>query len=252
MIGFCDLLLQRYKPGDQSFNDIMQIKQNGNRAANLVRQLLAFSRQQTLQPRVLNLVDVLSELTNLLRRLIGAQVKLEMVHGRDVGLVKVDQGQLEQVIINLVVNARDAMPQGGTVTLRTRSLHQGKSVMRGQDEMPSGDYVAIEVTDTGVGIPRENIQRIFEPFFSTKEVGSGTGLGLSTVYGIVRQTGGFVGVESQMNKGSVFTVYLPTYNEADKVENIPDEDTREEKLDQYLTRIGQNINRYDTKGWRLV
>src|SRR5262249_36494898 len=151
MIGFCDLLLQRHKPGDQSFNDIMQIKQNGNRAANLVRQLLAFSRQQTLQPKVLNLVDVLAELTNLLRRLIGATIKLDMIHGRDVGLVKVDQGQLEQVIINLVVNARDAMPQGGSVTIRTNNVHQERPTLRGQDEMPPGDYVAIEVADTGIG-----------------------------------------------------------------------------------------------------
>jgi two-component system cell cycle sensor histidine kinase/response regulator CckA len=155
MIGFCDLLLQRHKPGDQSFNDIMQIKQNGNRAANLVRQLLAFSRQQTLQPKILNLVDVLSELTNLLRRLIGAQVTLNMVHGRDVGLVKVDQGQLEQVIINLVVNARDAMNSDGTITIRTRSHKQERTVVRGQDEMPPGHYVVIDITDTGTGIPKE-------------------------------------------------------------------------------------------------
>jgi two-component system cell cycle sensor histidine kinase/response regulator CckA len=229
MIGFCDLLLQRHKPGDQSFNDIMQIKQNGNRAAGLVRQLLAFSRQQTLQPKVLSLADVLSELANLLRRLIGATVKLDMIHGRDVGLVKVDQGQLEQVIINLVVNARDAMPQGGTVTIRTRNHKQETRVLRGQDDMPAGDYVVIEVQDSGIGIPQENLQRIFEPFFSTKEIGSGTGLGLSTVYGIVRQTGGFIGVESVVGKGSTFLVYLPVYDNADglgieaKVEEVRDD-----------------------------
>lgn len=239
MIGFCDLLLQRHKPGDQSFNDIMQIKQNGNRAANLVRQLLAFSRQQTLQPKVLNLVDVLSELTNLLRRLIGAQVKLDMVHGRDIGLVKVDQGQLEQVIINLVVNARDAMQQKGTVTIKTYSLHQEKPILRGQDEMPAGEYVTIEVADTGCGIPKENIQRIFEPFFSTKEVGSGTGLGLSTVYGIVRQTGGFVGVDSVVNKGSTFTIYLPSYKNDDKSASDPRvEEVREDKPGPDLTGVG--------------
>ncbi len=215
MIGFCDLLLQRHKPGDQSFNDIMQIKQNGNRAANLVRQLLAFSRQQTLQPKVLSLADVLSELSNLMRRLIGAQVRLEMVQGRDVGLIKVDQGQLEQVIINLVVNARDAMPSGGTVTVRTRNHKQETHVMRGQDDMPPGHYVIIEVSDTGIGIPPENIQRIFEPFFSTKEIGSGTGLGLSTVYGIVRQTGGFIAVDSVVGKGTTLNIYLPVYDEAD-------------------------------------
>ncbi len=241
MIGFCDLLLQRHKPGDQSFNDIMQIKQNGNRAANLVRQLLAFSRQQTLQPKVLNLADVLAELTNLLRRLIGPQVRLDTVHGREVGLVKVDQGQLEQVIINLVVNARDAMPQGGDIHIRTYHAAQQRPVQRGQDEMPAGDYVAIEVRDTGIGIPRENLQRIFEPFFSTKEAGSGTGLGLATVYGIVRQTGGFIGVDSEVGKGSAFTVYLPTYVEGAKEASaraVVEEAAREDKPGPDLTGAG--------------
>jgi two-component system cell cycle sensor histidine kinase/response regulator CckA len=238
MIGFCDLLLQRHKPGDQSFNDIMQIKQNGNRAANLVRQLLAFSRQQTMQPKVLSLADVLSELTNLLRRLIGAQIRLEMIHGRDVGLVKVDQGQLEQVIINLVVNARDAMPNGGTVTIRTRNHKQEMRVVRGQDDMPAGHYVAIEVADLGVGIPPENLQRIFEPFFSTKEIGSGTGLGLSTVYGIVRQTGGFIGVESTIGVGTTINVYLPAYENAEgEVEEVKSE-LHEDKPGPDLTGAG--------------
>lgn len=243
MIGFCDLLLQRHKPGDQSFNDIMQIKQNGNRAANLVRQLLAFSRQQTLQPKILSLADVLSELTNLLRRLIGAQVRLEMIHGRDVGLVKVDQGQLEQVIINMVVNARDAMPNGGTVTIRTRNHKQEMRIVRGQDDMPPGRYVAIEISDLGVGIPAENLQRIFEPFFSTKEIGSGTGLGLSTVYGIVRQTGGFIGVESTVGIGTTFNVYLPVY-EKTEAEVASDaaasrrEEAQEERPGPDLTGVG--------------
>lgn len=236
MIGFCDLLLQRHKPGDQSFNDIMQIKQNGNRAANLVRQLLAFSRQQTLQPKILNLADVLSELTNLLRRLIGAQIQLDMVHGRDVGLVKVDQGQLEQVIINLVVNSRDAMPDGGSVTIHTRNHLQEFTTLRGQDTMPPGRYVLIEVKDSGIGISPENIQRIFEPFFSTKEIGSGTGLGLSTVYGIVRQTGGFIGVESALGVGTTINVYLPVYEQADA--ETRGEDAREDKPGPDLTGAG--------------
>jgi two-component system, cell cycle sensor histidine kinase and response regulator CckA len=213
MIGFCDLLLLRHKPGDQSFNDIMQIKQNANRAANLVRQLLAFSRQQTLQPKVLVLTDVLTELTNLMRRLIGASIELKLTHGRDLWLVKVDQGQFEQVVINLVVNARDAMSGGGKLSITTTNHHQNVLISRGQDEMPPGDYVLIEVQDTGVGIPKENMQRIFDPFFSTKEIGSGTGLGLSTVYGIVRQTGGFVVVDSAPGKGAKFSVFLPRHIE---------------------------------------
>jgi two-component system cell cycle sensor histidine kinase/response regulator CckA len=239
MNGFCDLLLQRHKPGDQSFSDIMQIRQNGNRAATLVRQLLAFSRQQTLQPKVLNIVDVVSELTNLLRRLIGAQIKLDMTHGRDIGLVKVDQGQLEQVIINLVVNARDAMPNGGRVSVRTSNYVQKETVLHGQDEMPAGRYVAIEVMDTGCGIPKDILPRIFEPFFSTKEIGSGTGLGLSTVYGVVRQTGGFIDVESHINKGTHFTVYIPALTEEEQRNNVPEENESEgEKPAPDLTGFG--------------
>jgi two-component system cell cycle sensor histidine kinase/response regulator CckA len=213
MIGFCDLLLLRHKPGDHSFTDIMQIKQNANRAANLVRQLLAFSRQQTLTPRVLNITDVLGELSNLLRRLIGENIELRMVHGRDLGLVMVDQGQLEQVIINLAVNSRDAMPGGGRLTITTANLSLDRPFLRQTEEVPPGDYVVVEVTDTGCGIPKEYLQRIFEPFFSTKEVGSGTGLGLSTVYGIVRQTGGFIFVESEPGQGATFSIYLPRHSD---------------------------------------
>jgi len=211
MIGFCDLLLMRFRPGDPSFADIMQVKQNANRAANLVRQLLAFSRQQTLQPRILEITDVLVELTHLLRRLIGESIELKVVHGRDLGLAKVDQGQLEQVIINLAVNARDAMAGGGTLTIRTANATRTTPLQHAHEVMPAGNYVLIEVSDTGIGIPRENLARIFEPFFSTKEVGSGTGLGLSTVYGIVKQTGGFIFVESAPGRGTTFQIYLPRH-----------------------------------------
>jgi two-component system cell cycle sensor histidine kinase/response regulator CckA len=217
MIGFCDLLLMRFRPGDPSFADIMQVKQNANRAANLVRQLLAFSRQQTLQPRIIDITDVLVELSHLLRRLIGESIELKVVHGRDLGLAKVDQGQLEQVIINLAVNARDAMPRGGTLTIRTANVTQTSPIRHGHEVMPAGNYVLIEATDTGVGIPKENLARIFEPFFSTKEVGSGTGLGLSTVYGIVKQTGGFIFVDSTPGRGAVFQIYLPRHKISDGV-----------------------------------
>jgi two-component system, cell cycle sensor histidine kinase and response regulator CckA len=215
MIGFCDLLLMRFRPGDPSFADIMQIKQNANRAANLVRQLLAFSRQQTLQPRIIDITDVLVELSHLLRRLIGENIELKVIHGRDLGLAKVDQGQLEQVIINLAVNARDAMTGGGTLTIRTGNVTQAVAMRRGHEVMPAGNYVLIEVADTGVGIPRENLVRIFEPFFSTKEIGSGTGLGLSTVYGIVKQTGGFIAVDSEPGRGAAFQIYLPRHQMGD-------------------------------------
>jgi len=216
MIGFCDLLLLRSRPGDPTFGDIMQIKQNANRAANLVRQLLAFARQQALQPRILDITDVLVELSHLLRRLIGENIELGFAHGRDLGLVKVDQGQLEQVVINLAVNARDAMPEGGKLTIRTANVHQAQAVRRGHETMPAGDYVLIEVADTGVGISPDNLARIFDPFFSTKSVGSGTGLGLSTVYGIVKQTGGFVFVDSFPGTGAAFAVYLPRHRAADE------------------------------------
>ncbi len=213
MIGFCDLLLQRHSPKDQSFADIMQVKQNANRAANLVRQLLAFSRQQTLQPKVLNITNVLTELTHLLRRLIGADIELKMVHARDLWPVKVDQSQLEQVIINLAVNARDAVDGSGAVTIRTYNHTASEGNKSLHASLPSGDYVVMEVADTGTGVPKELLSKIFEPFFTTKEVGSGTGLGLSTVYGIIRQTGGHIFVDSEEGKGARFTIYLPR-NEA--------------------------------------
>ena len=178
MIGFCDLLLQRYMPNDPSYTDIIQIKQNANRAANLVRQLLAFSRQQNLQPKVLNITDTLEELSALLRRLIGARIDLQMVHGRDLWPVMVDASQLEQVIINLAVNARDAMTDGGSLIIRTSQHYNKSSQQLGHDSMPVGDYVLIEVLDTGHGIDPETMEHIFEPFFSTKEVGAGTGLGM--------------------------------------------------------------------------
>jgi two-component system, cell cycle sensor histidine kinase and response regulator CckA len=213
MIGFCDLLLQRYQPGEQSFSDIMQIKQNANRGARLVRQLLAFSRQQTLQPRVLDVTDVLTELSSLLHRLLGESVDLKFVHGRDLGKVKVDQGQLEQVIINLAVNARDAMPRGGKLIIGTRNCSLLSEIDRAHAEiMPAGDYVMITVTDTGIGMPQHVLDRIFDPFFTTKEVGSGTGLGLATVYGIIKQTGGFIFADSEgESKGAIFTIYLQRY-----------------------------------------
>lgn len=209
MIGFCDLLLQRHGAGDPSFADIMQIRQNANRAASLVRQLLAFSRRQALQPRLLNVTDALADLSTLLRRLLGETIELKLVHGRQLGLVRVDPGQFDQVIINLAVNARDAMPGGGTLTIRTNSVSVDQPVQRGPELMPAGQYVLIEVADTGTGIAREHLGRIFEPFFSTKEVGAGTGLGLSTVYGIVRQTDGFVVVDSEVGQGATFAIYLP-------------------------------------------
>ena len=206
-----DFLLNAHKPTDPSFQDIMQIKQNATRAATLVRQLLAFSRRQTLRPQVLDLGDALSDLTMLLRRLIGEKVKLDLVHGRDLWPVKVDVSQFEQVIVNLAVNARDAMPDGGTLTVKTGNVSTDDAAQLSYKGMPAADYVRIDMIDTGTGIPAEIIDKIFEPFFSTKEVGKGTGLGLSTVYGIVKQTGGFVYVDSEAGKGTAFHIFLPRH-----------------------------------------
>ncbi|MBS3649550.1 response regulator [Pseudaminobacter sp. 19-2017] len=207
-----DLLLTNHRPSDPSFPDIMNIKQNANRAASLVRQLLAFSRKQTLRPEVLNLTDVLADLRMLLTRLVGNEVKLKIDHGRDLWPVKVDISQFEQVVVNLAVNARDAMPSGGTLTVRTKNL----SASEGQHfashrELVQADYVLVEVEDSGTGIPPEVQKKIFEPFFTTKEVGKGTGLGLSMVYGIIKQTGGYIYCDSEVGKGTVFRIFLPRY-----------------------------------------
>ena len=216
MIGFSDLLLSRHGPDDPSFSDIQQIKQNANRATNLVRQLLAFSRQQELEPVVLDITEALADLSNLLGRLIGENIELQMGHDRDLWLLRVDRGQFDQVIINLAVNARDAMPGGGSVSIRTANTSVEQSMQRGHDVMKAGDYVLIEVADTGTGIAKEDLSRIFEPFFSTKEVGAGTGLGLSTVYGIIHQTGGYIFVDSAPGEGTTFTIYLPRHDGAEE------------------------------------
>src|SRR6185312_4901212 len=218
IIGHCDLMLMRHTPGDSDYDDIQQIKSNSNRAAGLTRQLLAFSRQQTLRPQVLQLPDVVSEVSHLLKRLLGETVELVVKHGRNLGPVRADPGQLEQVIVNLAVNARDAMAEtsGGTLTIQTYSVRADQVAELGSDILPVADYSALSVTDTGCGIPPSVLGKIFEPFFTTKEVGKGTGLGLSTVYGIVKQSGGFIFADSKTNEGTRFVIYLPVHrSEAD-------------------------------------
>lgn len=213
MIGFCDLLLLRHQVGDQSYSDISQIKQNANRAAGLVRQLLAFSRQQTLRPKVTDITEVLVELSNLLRRLIGEAIDLEIKHERDLWLVKVDQSQFEQVVINLAVNARDAMSGEGKLSFRTENYVVRERGKDAHELVPVGEYIKISVTDTGSGIPEDVIEKIFDPFFTTKKVGEGTGLGLSTVYGIIKQTGGFIFADSSAGTGTTFVILLPKFTE---------------------------------------
>ncbi|ACB95606.1 cell cycle histidine kinase CckA [Beijerinckia indica] len=218
IIGYSDLLLANQRPTDPSFQDIMQIKQNANRAAGLVRQLLAFSRRQTLRPQVLQLGDVLSDLQMLLRRLVGETIELDLRHGRDLWLVKADLNQFEQVIVNLVVNARDAMPDGGRIALRTRNIEPEACAAFSEKTVRPAEYVLIEVEDNGQGIPIDVKDKIFEPFFTTKEVGKGTGLGLAMVYGIVKQTGGTVFCDSVLGVGTTFSILLPRYKEEHSAE----------------------------------
>jgi two-component system cell cycle sensor histidine kinase/response regulator CckA len=213
IIGHCDLMMMRHTPGDSDYDDIQQIKSNSNRAAGLTRQLLAFSRQQTLRPQVLQLPDVVSEVSHLLKRLLGETVQLVVKHGRDLGPVRADPGQLEQVIVNLSVNARDAMANkgGGTLTIQTYSVKAEQVADLGSEILPTADYSALSIADTGTGIPASILSKVFEPFFTTKEVGKGTGLGLSTVYGIVKQSGGYIFADSKVGVGTRFSIYLPVH-----------------------------------------
>lgn len=209
MLGFCDLLLGRHPPGDASHEEIVQVRDNAQRAAGLVRQLLAFSRKQTLRPVRINVARALTAVCGMLPRLLGPTIEVRLEAAPSLGDVDVDPVQFDQIVLNLAVNARDAMPGGGTLTLRSYETRLGAAADCAGEPMPAGPYVCIEVADTGVGIPTEIIGHIFEPFFTTKDVGAGTGLGLATVYGIVRQTGGFIAVDSALGEGTTFKVMLP-------------------------------------------
>ena len=209
--GHCDLLLLRHDQGDQDYGDLVQINENANRAAALVSQLLAFSRKQTLRPEVLDLRDTLSDLTHLLNRLVGEKVTLTLSHDPVLAAIRADKRQLEQVLMNLVVNARDAMPQGGEIRIETEVVTLQEPLRRERATVPPGNYVTVRVRDEGTGIPTDKVQKIFEPFFTTKRTGEGTGLGLSTAYGIVKQTGGFIFVDSVQGSGTEFILYFPVY-----------------------------------------
>jgi two-component system cell cycle sensor histidine kinase/response regulator CckA len=272
IIGYCDLMLLRHIPGDSDYDDIQQIKANSNRAASLTRQLLAFSRQQTLQPEIIQLPDVISEVGQLLKRLLGARITLRTHHDRELGPVRADPRQLEQVIINLAVNARDAIqanggPQAsGTLSFATRRVASADiRRMRDNEIIPAGEYTALIAEDTGGGIPPEILSKIFDPFFTTKEQGKGTGLGLSTVYGIVKQSGGFIFADNVAGadgraKGARFTIYLPVYHptaedrarekQAEEARDwsgggrillVEDEDTVRAVAERALTRQGYSV-----------
>lgn len=207
--GHCDLLLLRHDQGDSDYSDLVQINQNANRAAALVGQLLAFSRKQTLRPETLDMRDTLADLTHLLNRLVGERVTLTLSHDPVLHPIRADKRQLEQVLMNLVVNARDAMPSGGEIRIITQCTTLAEPLTRDQVTVPAGEYVTIKVSDDGTGIPSDKLQKVFEPFFTTKRVGEGTGLGLSTAYGIIKQTGGYIFVDSTEGVGTCFTLYFP-------------------------------------------
>ncbi|WP_368188317.1 ATP-binding protein [Aestuariibius sp. HNIBRBA575] len=220
--GHCDLLLLRHDQGDQDYGDLIQIHQNANRAASLVGQLLAFSRKQNLRPELLDLRNTLSDLTHLLNRLVGEKVTLTLNHDPGLLNIRADKRQLEQVMMNLVVNARDAMATGGEIRVETENSTLKQPLERDRATVPPGDYVIVRVVDEGCGIPPEKLPKIFEPFYTTKRTGEGTGLGLSTAYGIVKQTGGFIFADSSVGTGSVFTIFLPAYDMPVPVENTND------------------------------
>lgn len=236
IMGFCDLLLIRHIGGDQSFSDIMQIQQNAKRGSNLVKQLLAFSRKQTLQFKTLDVNNIVADLSQMIKRLIGENIEFVLDYKQDGGLVKADQGQLEQVIINLVVNSSAAMEKGGKLVVRTLKAKIDSTTIMTQnmflpdkESIEHGEYVVIEVIDNGCGIKKDVIGKIFEPFFSTKDIKSGTGLGLSTVYGIVKQTGGYIIVDSEEGIGSKFSIFLPAVYmlKNNKIHNRKDKEVKD-------------------------
>ena len=226
IIGFSDLLLRRFRASDPAFKDLMNIKNNATRAAELVKQILAYSRKQTLRPAILKITDVIEEFQATMGRTLGEKVKARVQHGRDLWFVKADEGQLFQVIMNLAVNARDAMPEGGEIQITTANVSEREALALKDRGLDRGEYVTCEVRDTGTGIKPEHLEKIFDPFFSTKEVGKGTGLGLSTVYGIVKQTGGTIIVDSEIGRGTSFRIFLPRHIETEQdlkaLENKPE------------------------------
>jgi CheY-like chemotaxis protein len=226
----CELLCDRLDEGDTRRAHVDEIQKAGERAASLAQQLLAFGRRQVLQPRVVSLNEILHDMEPMLRRLVGEHIRLEMGLDPEAGSIHADLGQLEQVVLNLVVNARDAMPAGGTLTLATASVEIAEiAPSEAGLSLPPGTYVQLAVADTGTGMPPEVLKQLFEPFFTTKERGKGTGLGLATVDGIVHQSGGHIEVESEPGKGTRFVVLLPRAGDAGAAEPRPARSVRQPK-----------------------
>jgi PAS domain S-box-containing protein len=214
VMGYSQVLKRTLGPQNPSYEYAEEIEKASQRAVSLTRQLLAFSRQQVLEPAILNLNALVSDMEKMLPRLIGEDIELTITMDTELGQVKADRGQLEQVVMNLAVNARDAMPDGGKLTVRTANVVLDTAYARNHPGAKPGSYVMLAVTDTGMGMDPETQARIFEPFFTTKERDKGTGLGLATVYGVVKQSGGYIGVDSEKGKGASFMVYLPRVEQA--------------------------------------
>ena len=239
--GHCDLLLLRHDQGDPDFADLVQINQNANRAAALVGQLLAFSRKQTLRPETLDMRDTLADLTHLLNRLVGETITLTLSHDPVLKPIRADKRQLEQVLMNLVVNARDAMPAGGEIRIVTECTTLEEPLIRDRASVPAGQYVTVSVSDDGIGISADKLQKVFEPFFTTKRTGEGTGLGLSTAYGIVKQSGGFIFVDSTVGAGTSFILYFPVLELTEPVKapiaTAPDDIVRSKREDGVILLV---------------
>ena len=217
VLGHCERLMLRHPAGDPAYQELVQIRENAQRAANTTKQLLAFSRKQTLKREVLSITEILRDFSRFLTRAIGEKVRLDLVNGRALPPVKVDRYQLETAIMNLAVNARDAMaPEGGVLTIQTQYLQQDEAAKLGVAGLEAQDYLLIEVSDTGPGIPADIADKIFDPFFTTKETGKGTGLGLSTVYGVIRQMEGVITLDTAPGKGATFRIFLPAHSGAEE------------------------------------
>jgi PAS domain S-box-containing protein len=258
IVGYSEMMGDALQPDAPLWTDVQEIKKAGERASTLVRQLLAFSRRQVLLPKILNLNRVIRDLEKMLRRLIGEDVELVTILSRDLGMVKADVGQIEQVIVNLAVNSRAAMPSGGRLTIETVNAELDQAYARSHISVQPGPYVLLAVTDTGSGMDSKVLRHIFEPFFTTKEQGKGTGLGLSTVYGIVKQSGGNIWVYSEPGLGTTFKIYLPrvsqpiteierplaeveSFHGAETVLVVEDEDTVRRLAVETLARQGYQV-----------
>jgi two-component system cell cycle sensor histidine kinase/response regulator CckA len=229
ILGFSDMLLTMHRPKDLAYKDIMNIKSSANRAAELVRKLLALARQQTLQNEVVNLGDVLTDDFSLLKRYLGEKSELKISTAPDLWYVMTDKQEFVQALFNLITNAKDAMPDGGTLTINARNVHERESQKLDHREIAPGEYVLIEVGDTGHGMSPEVMDKIFEPFFTTKAIGKGTGLGLASVYGMVKQSGGYIYPESEVGKGTTFRIYLPRHLPEKEEEAAPKEKKKDQK-----------------------